>query len=143
MQVNEVMTRDAECTRPEATLQEAAERMKALDVGALPVCDDDRLVGVLTDRDITIRCVADGHDPRADHVREAMTPQVFYCFEDTDVTDAAELMREKQVRRLPVLNHDKRMVGIVALGDLAVENGNEQLAGHALEGISAPSSPVR
>jgi len=143
MQVSDVMTRNAECTRPEATLQEAAERMKALDVGSLPVCGDDHLVGVLTDRDITIRCVADGHDPRADRVRDVMTPQVYYCFEDDDVADAAELMREKQVRRLPVLNHDKRMVGIVALGDLAVENGNEQLAGHALEGISAPSSPVR
>ena len=143
MQVNEVMTRNAECTRPEATLQEAAERMRALDVGALPVCDNDRLVGVVTDRDITIRCVADGHDPRTDHVSDAMTPEVFYCFDDNDVTDAAELMRDKQVRRLPVLNHDKKMVGIVALGDLAVENGNEQLAGHALEGISTPSSPVR
>ena len=143
MQVSEVMTRNAECTRPEATLQEAAERMKALDVGSLPVCDNDHLVGVLTDRDITVRCVAEGRDPRTDHVRDAMTPQVHYCFEDDDVTDAAELMREKQVRRLPVLNHDKRMVGIVALGDLAVEDGNEQLAGHALEGISEPSSPLR
>src|SRR5207244_4505656 len=113
MQVSEVMTRDAECTRPEATLQEAAKRMKALDVGSLPVCDKDHLVGVLTDRDITVRCVAEGHDPRTDHVRDAMTPQVHYCFEDSDVTDAAELMREKQVRRLPVLNRDKRLVGIV------------------------------
>ena len=143
MQVNEVMTRNAECTRPEATLQQAAERMKTLDVGSLPVCDNDRLVGVLTDRDIAVRCVADGHDPRTDHVRDAMTPKVYYCFEDNDVADAAELMRDNQVRRLPVLDHDKRMVGIVALGDLAVENGSEQLAGHALEGISAPSSPVR
>src|SRR6266487_3779054 len=89
MQVSEVMTRHAECTRPGATLQEAAERMKALDIGSLPVCDNERLVGVLTDRDITIRSVADGHDPRADQVRDAMTPQVFYCFDDNDVTEAA------------------------------------------------------
>lgn len=143
MKVSEVMTRNAECIEPEASLKKAAERMKALDVGSLPVCDHDRLVGVLTDRDITIRCVADGRDPRADHVRDAMTPQVYYCFEDNDVTEAAELMRDKQVRRLPVLDHDKRMVGIVALGDLAVETGAEQLAGHALEGISEPSSPQR
>jgi len=143
MRVNEVMTRNAECIAPEATLQEAAERMKTLDVGSLPVCDNDRLIGVLTDRDITIRCVAEGHDPRTDHVSDVMTPTVHYCFEDNDVTDAAEVMREKQVRRLPVLNHDKRLVGIVALGDLAVEDGNELLAGHALEGISAPSSPLR
>jgi CBS domain-containing protein len=143
MQVNEVMTRQAECTRPEATLQEAAERMKTLDVGALPVCEKGRLVGVLTDRDITIRSVAAGHDPRNDHVRDVMTPAVFYCFEDNDVADAAELMRDKQVRRLPVLDRNKQMVGIVSLGDLAVESGNEQLAGEALEGISEPSSPTR
>jgi CBS domain-containing protein len=143
MQVSDVMTRNAECIRPDATLQEAAERMKSLDVGSLPVCDNDRLVGVVTDRDIAIRCVADGHDPRAEHVRDTMTPGVHYCFEDDDVADAAELMSEKQVRRLPVLNHGKRLVGIVALGDLAVESGNEQLAGQALEGISAPSSPMR
>jgi CBS domain-containing protein len=143
MQVNEVMTRDAECTGPNATLKEAAERMKALDVGSLPVCDSDQLVGVLTDRDITVRSVAEGHDPRTDRVRDAMTPEVYYCFEDDDVTKAAELMREKQVRRLPVLNKSKRLVGIVSLGDLAVEAGTEQLAGQALEGISEPSSPMR
>lgn len=143
MQVSDVMTRNAECTRPDATLQEAAERMKALDVGSLPVCDNDRLVGVLTDRDITVRSVSDGHDPRTDHVRDVMTPMVFYCFEDQDVTEAAQLMREKQVRRLAVLNRDKRLAGIVSLGDLAVEAGNQLLVGEALEGISEPSSPKR
>ena len=143
MNVSEVMTRNAECTGPEATLQQAAERMKSLEVGSLLVCDNDRLVGVLTDRDIAIRCIAEGHDPRADYVRDAMTPQVHYCFEDDDVTDAAEVMRVKQVRRLPVLNHEKRLVGIIALGDLAAENGTEDVAGHALEGISSPSSPQR
>jgi len=137
------MTRNAECIPPEATLQEAAKRMKGLDVGSLPVCDNDRLVGVVTDRDITVRCVAEGHDPRTDDVRHAMTPKVHYCFEDDDVTQAAEVMRKNRVRRLPVLNRDKRLVGIVALGDLAVEDGNEQLTGRALEGISEPSSPVR
>jgi CBS domain-containing protein len=143
MQISDVMTRNAECIAPDATIQNAAERMKSLDVGSLPVCENDRLVGVLTDRDIAIRCVAEGHDTRRDHVREAMTPEVHYCFEDSDVADAAELMREKQIRRLLVLNRDKRMVGIVSLGDMAVEDGNEQLAGHALEGISAPASPTR
>jgi CBS domain-containing protein len=109
----------------------------------LPICDRDRLLGVITDRDITIRSVAEGHDPRTDRVCDAMTPQVFYCFEENDVADAAQLMRDKQVRRLPVLNENKRLVGIVSLGDLAVETGNEELAGHALEGISEPSSPQR
>ena len=81
--------------------------------------------------------------PGIDRVRDAMTPEVYYCFEDDDVTKAAELMREKQVRRLPVLNESKRLVGIVSLGDLAVEAGTEHLAGEALEGISEPSSPTR
>ena len=141
MQVKDVMTRGAECTRPDATLQEAAGRMKALDVGALPVCDNDRLVGMLTDRDITVRSVSDGHDPRKDRVSDAMTPGVCYCFEDQDVTEAARLMKEKQVRRLPVLNRDKRLTGIVSLGDLAVGAGDEEMAGQALEGISEPSAP--
>jgi CBS domain-containing protein len=143
MQVSDVMTCNAECIAPEATIQKAAQRMKELDVGSLPVCESDRLIGVLTDRDIAIRCVAQGHDPKSQRVRDAMTPQVHYCFEDNEVAAAAELMRDKQVRRLPVLNRDKRMVGIVTLGDLAVEDGNEQLAGHALEGISEPASPRR
>src|SRR5205809_4269082 len=124
MQVNELMTQNAECIGPDATLHEAAARMKALDVGSLPVCDKDRLVGMLTDRDIAMRSVADGHDPRTDRVRDAMTPEVFLCFEDDDVADVAELMREKQVRRLPVLNRAKQLVGIVSLGDLAVEIGD-------------------
>ncbi|HYT90492.1 MAG TPA: CBS domain-containing protein [Gemmataceae bacterium] len=143
MQVSEVMTRGAECIPPDATLQQAAERMKALDVGALPVCDNDRLAGMLTDRDITVRSVAEGHDPRKDHVRDAMTPEIVYCFEDQDVAEAARIMKEKQIRRLPVLNRDKRLTGIVSLGDLAVESGNERLAGHALEGISEPAMPRR
>jgi CBS domain-containing protein len=140
MQVNQVMTRRAECIGPDATLHEAAERMKTLDVGSLPVCDHDRLVGMLTDRDITVRSVSDGHDPRKDHVRDAMTPKVVYCFEDQDVAEAAKLMQEKQIRRLPVLTRDKRLAGIVSLGDLAVEAGDERLVGQALGGISVPSS---
>src|SRR5258706_7111049 len=82
MQVSEMMTRDAECTRPDATLKEVAERMKALDVGSLPVCEGDRLVGMITDRDITIRSVSGGHDPNTHRVRDIMTAEVFFCFED-------------------------------------------------------------
>jgi CBS domain-containing protein len=139
MRIHDVMTPHAECIAPEASLREAAGRMKALDVGSLPVCDRDRLAGLLTDRDIVLRAVAEGRDPNVARVRDAMTPNILYCFEDQDVSEAAELMREKQVRRLPVLNRDKRLVGIVALGDLAVQTGHEQLVGHALEGISEPS----
>jgi len=139
MQVKDVMTKGAECVGPDATLQEAARKMKGLDVGPLPVCDNDRLVGMLTDRDITVRAVAEGKDPRSTRVREAMTEGIYYCFEDDDVADAAKLMRERQVRRLVVLNPDKRMAGIVSLGDLAVETGDEHLAGKTLEHVSQPT----
>jgi len=138
MQVRDVMTSHAECIRPEATLQEAARRMKELDVGSLPVCDHDRLAGLITDRDIAVRSVAEGHDPKSDAVRDTMTPGVVYCFEDQDVTEAADLMQDNQIRRLPVLNRDKRLVGIVSLGDLAL-SADEKLSGRTLEAISEPA----
>jgi len=136
MRVHDVMTKTAVCTRPDASLEEAAERMKSLDVGALPVCSDDRLVGMVTDRDIAIRSVAEGHNPRLEHVRDVMTPELVYCFEDQDTEDAARLMRDKQIRRLPVLNRDKRLVGMVSLGDLARETDDGQAAGQTLKTIS-------
>lgn len=144
MRVSDVMTRGVECTRPDATLREAAGRMKELDVGALPVCgDNDRLVGMITDRDVTVRSTAAGSDPGAAHVRDVMTPDVVYCFEDQDVAEAARLMKESQIRRLVVLDRDKRLVGIVSLGDLAVETGDEVLAGNTLEAVSEPAQPNR
>jgi len=144
MRVNEVMTKGAECVRPDASIREAAGRMRDLDCGALPVCgDDDRLAGMLTDRDITVRSVAAGRDPGADRVRDVMTPGIVYCFEDQDTAEAARIMREKQIRRLPVLNRDKRLVGIVSLGDLAVQTGDEHMAGRTLEGVSEPGGPRR
>jgi CBS domain-containing protein len=138
-----VMTRDVECVRPDATVQEAASRMKDLEVGPLPVCENDRLVGMLTDRDITVRATAEGWDPWTTHVREVMTGDVVYCFDDQDISEAAELMKQHQVRRLVVLNRDKRLVGIVSLGDLAVETGDDQLTGHTLEAVSEPNRPNR
>jgi CBS domain-containing protein len=139
MLVYDVMTKGAECARPNATVREAAQRMKALDVGALPVCENDRLIGMITDRDITIRSVAEGRDSRTDRVRDIMTPGIISCYDDEDVQEAAELMSDKQIRRLPVLNRDKRLVGILSLGDIAVESGDEVLCGHALEGVSEPA----
>jgi CBS domain-containing protein len=117
--------------------------MQRLDVGPLPVCDGDRLVGMLTDRDIVMRAVAEGCDPSTTTVREAMTPDIAYCFEDQDVHEAARLMAQYQIRRLPILNHDKRLVGMIALGDLAVSPGNQQQAGEVLEQISEPAKPRR
>jgi CBS domain-containing protein len=142
MLAQELMTRNVEYTSPEAVLQVAALKMKELDVGVLPVCDEGRLVGMITDRDITLRSVSDGRDPRTDRVRDAMTADVIFCFANQDVSVVAELMRDKQVRRLPVLDEDNRLVGILSLGDLAQQGGNEQLSGRVLEGISEPISPL-
>jgi CBS domain-containing protein len=136
------MTRRVEVIRPDSTLQEAAEKMKDLDVGPLPVCEGDRLVGMITDRDITVRGVAEGQDPWTDHVRDVMTKEVIFCFEDQDVAEAARLMKDKQVRRLVVLDRDRRLVGIVSLGDLAVD-ADEEVAGNTLEGVSQPAVPNR
>jgi CBS domain-containing protein len=136
MQVKEVMTRNVQCVSPDASLQEAACKMKDLDVGPLPVCDHDRLTGLLTDRDIAVRGVAEGRDPKNTKVCDVMTPGVVFCFEDDDVQEAARIMEEKQVRRLVVLNPDKRLAGIVSLGDLAVLTGDRDLSAKTLEEVS-------
>jgi CBS domain-containing protein len=141
--VSEVMTRAVDVISPEATLDEAAERMKALDVGPLPVCDGDRVLGMITDRDITVRATAESRDPSMTRVSEIMTPEVVFTYEDEDVKEAAKLMQEHQLRRLVVLNRDKKLVGIVSLGDLAVETKDDKLKGQVLEEISKPAEPQR
>lgn len=143
MNISEVMTKDVECTKPGASIVDAARRMKDLDVGCLPVCgDSDRLIGMITDRDIVIRGVADRRDLEEVKVQDIMTPDVEFCMENQPVEHAARLMREKQIRRLVVLNRNRRLVGIVSLGDLAVET-DDALVGDALEGISEPAIPRR
>ena len=137
--VKDVMTKGAECVAPSTSLREAASKMKALDVGPLPVCEGDHLVGMITDRDITVRATAEALPPGLGQVRDVMTPDIVYCFEDQDVQEAAKLMKEHQIRRLVVLNPDKRLVGIVSLGDLAVETGDEKLVGQTLEHVSLPT----
>jgi len=144
MQVRDVMTRGVECTRPGASLQEAAARMKSLDVGVLPVCGaGGQLVGMITDRDITVRSSAEGESPVEIRVEDVMTPEVMYCFEEATVEDAALLMKQKQVRRLAVLDGEKRLAGIVSLGDLAVETRDDDLAGSTLGAVSESSLPRR
>ena len=144
MQVNEVMTRGVACVRPNDTIAAAAQKMKDLDVGVLPVCGDhDRLVGMITDRDITTRATAGCCDPGGTCVRDAMTPHIVYVFEDQDVKEAARLMEENQIRRLVVLNRDLRLVGIISLGDLAVKTRDEGLSGETLEQVSEPAQPRR
>jgi CBS domain-containing protein len=143
MRVQEVMTRSVECVTPSTSLRDAASKMKALDVGPMPVCDNDRLAGMLTDRDIAIRAVAEGLDPQTTKVKDVMTPDVIWCYEDQDVKDAARMMEEHQIRRLLVLDRNKRLVGIVAMADLAVDTGDRRLVGETLEAVSQPGTPQR
>lgn len=138
MKVRDIMTSNVRCIGPETSLKEAATLMNDLDVGALPICDHDRLAGMLTDRDIAVRGVARGCDPGTTHAREAMTEGIVFVYDDQDVGEAARLFETKQIRRLPVLNHQKKMVGIVSIGDLAV-NAGEALGGEALKEVSQPS----
>jgi CBS domain-containing protein len=133
MKVNEIMTHEVETVSPNETLQDAAKMMASLDAGALPVGENDQLVGMITDRDIAIRGVARGKGPEA-KVRDVMTEEVKYCFDDQDVNEIAQNMADIQVRRLPVVNRSKRLVGLVSLADVA----QTRAAGHALRGISQP-----
>jgi CBS domain-containing protein len=137
MNVREVMSRDVKIASPEDTLRHAAEMMVEIDAGVLPVGENDRLVGMLTDRDITIRAVAKGKAPDGTKVREVMSPDIKYIYEDESVEHAAESMGDLQIRRLPVLNREKRLVGIVSLGDLALKKKGK--AGDALKDISQPA----
>ncbi len=136
MKVSEAMTRDVRVASPNQTIQDAARLMAEVDTGVLPVGENDRLVGMITDRDIAVRGVAEGKGPQTS-IREVMTEHVHYCFEDEDTDEVAQKMADSQVRRLPVLNRDKRLVGILSLGDLAVMQGGRP-AGEALAGISEP-----
>lgn len=136
-QIREVMTPHARCIGPESTLVDAARQMRELDVGSLPICENDRLAGMITDRDLALRGIGEALDPSLTPVRAVMSPGIVYIFEDQDVEEAARLMEVKKIRRLAVLNRDKRLVGIVSLGDLAVEAGTA-LSGEALHEISQP-----
>lgn len=138
MQVSQVMTHAVSLAAPDQSIQEAAILMMESDSGSLPVGENDRLIGILTDRDIAIRAVALGKGPKTP-VREVMTEQVMYCFDDQDVREIARTMADQQVRRLPVVNRDKRLVGIVALADLAVYQTDA--AAEAIAGVSQPGGP--
>lgn len=137
MNISEVMTQSVRVASPEDTLQMAAQIMDEYDFGLLPIAENDQLVGMLSDRDITIRAVAKGLTPDQHKVREVMTPDVKYIYDDESIEDAVRSMSDLQVRRLPVVSRDKRLVGIVSLGDLALTE--EQSAGEALSSISQPS----
>jgi CBS domain-containing protein len=139
--VMEVMTKDVEIIHPNASLRDAAEKMRTLNVGPLPVVDGDNLVGIITDRDIVVRAVAQGMDPNNTRVSEAMTDDVEYVYENDDIGTVARKMKDEQIRRILVVNQDRKLVGIIALGDLA-ESMDTQEAGKTLESISTPSQPA-
>jgi CBS domain-containing protein len=141
MKVREIMTPDPELIDPNASIREAAKRMKNEDIGALPIGENDRLIGMVTDRDIAMRGVAEDRAPETTTVRDVMSEKIYYCFEDDDIEDAARCMAENQVRRLPILNRDKRLTGIVSLADLA--QTGEECERIALEGVSEPSGEAR
>ena len=136
MKLKDIMSTEVEIVRPDASIQEAAEKMRSLDVGALPVCDGRRLIGMITDRDITIRATAAARDPKTTLVRDCLSSEPVYGFEDQDLEDAQTLMEQKQIRRLPVMSRDKELVGIVALGDLAAKVG-AAMVGQATQAISS------
>jgi len=134
--ISEVMTRDVHIASPNQTIREAANEMAKADIGSLPVGENDRLVGMITDRDIVLRAVANGRDSKT-AVREVMTDRIQYCFEDDDIVGVAENMAHLGVRRLPVLNRDKRLVGIVALSNVA-NCGEAKAATKLLKGVAEP-----
>jgi CBS domain-containing protein len=136
MRVAEVMTRDVRLIEPNQTIRDAARLMAEMDAGIVPVREGDRLVGMITDRDIAVRAVAQGRGPDT-AVREVMTDEVKYCYDDDDTNDVARNMADIQVRRLPVLTREKRLVGIISLGDMAVSDEAGK-AGEAVAGISQP-----
>jgi len=134
--ISEVMTRDVCIVAPDQTIREAATQMADEDIGSLPVGENDRLVGMITDRDIVLRAVAEGRDPGTS-VREVMTDRIQYCFEDEDVDKVARNMADLGVRRLPVVNRDKRLVGIVALSNIA-KCGDNRATNKLLDGVATP-----
>jgi CBS domain-containing protein len=137
--LKEIMTSTVDVISHDARAAEAALKMKYLDVGAIPVCDGERLCGMVTDRDLVVRIIAKGLDPKQVHVSDATSSEVFFCYEDEDLEKASQVMAQKQIRRLPILSRAKKLVGIVSLGDVAVRGKDAQTSGVVLEQVSRPS----
>jgi CBS domain-containing protein len=139
MKVKEVMTKLVEFVRPDTPVQEAAAKMKALNVGPIPVCEGDNVLGILTDRDIVVRGVAEGRDVRTTRVQDIMTRNVVCCGVDDDINEVARLMKDHQIRRVVVVDGSKKICGIVSLGDLAVDTRDDKMSGDVLEKVSHDS----
>lgn len=136
MLAKDCMTKNVEVGTPDMSLADAAKKMRDGDFGILPVGEKDRLVGMITDRDIAVRAVAEGKDPYRSYVGEVMTNKVLYCYDDQDVNEVVKNLGDNQIRRLPVLNRQKRLVGILSLGNLAQSNANPKDVDEALIHIS-------
>ncbi len=132
MQIKNIMSRDVEVVRADATLQEAAQSMKARNIGYVLIREDGQSLGIVTDRDMTVRAAAEGRDPTTTTVREVMTPVIICCFEDDDIAAAVRCMKEQQIRHLGVLDRDQHLVGVVSLYALAMHTRDETLAGTAI-----------
>jgi len=136
--IRDLMSKDVQCASPETTLKDAASTMKTRDFGSMPVCEGRRVVGVITDRDIAIRGVAEGRDPGSTRVREVMSKDIVSVREDADLEEAERLMHDRQLRRLPVLNGQDELVGYLAMAKIARTESPEE-AGKVLQGVSQPT----
>lgn len=137
--LKEIMTSNVEVISRNASAEDAAMKMKNLNVGAIPVCDEEKLCGMVTDRDLVLRVMAEGLDPKRVRVNDATSSDVLFCYEDDDIEKASHVMSQRQIRRLPILSRAKKLVGIVSLGDLAVRGKDAQTSGDVLEQVSRPS----
>jgi CBS domain-containing protein len=138
MKIQDVMTADVSFVGPDTPILEIARKMRDGDIGSTPVIENDRLAGIVTDRDIVVRVIAEGGDVRTKTARDAMSPGILYCYADDSVEAVLDNMGGQQIRRLPVVDRDKRLVGVVSLGDLAL-SGKRKAAGEALQEISQPT----
>ncbi len=143
MLVKQCMIKDVQLASPETTIKEAAQKMRDGDFGALPVGENDRLVGMITDRDIVIRAVCEGKDPSKTTVKECMTKQILYCYEDQSLEEVAKNLGDNQIRRVPVLSREKRLVGIVALGDIATSDVAPKKVEETLSNISQKTDHMK
>lgn len=136
MQIREIMHQGANVINFNQSIQEAAKMMKEKDIGALPVERDDKMVGMFTDRDITVRVVASGKSPKETKIHECMTEGISWCFDDDDIEDVSKKMRERKQRRIPVVNRDKRLVGMVSLAELAGKTKDPKLSHEILSSVA-------